>query len=91
MLFKMTANQIKCSKIEQKSVIEYLTVEKYKSCEVYRRICDVYGETYFSQKSFTNGLTRVWHYEPEWKRQSMKQILSVIRYGLKKKGKYEQN
>ena len=36
--------------IEQRSVIKYLLAEKYKLCEIYRRMCDVYGEAYFSSK-----------------------------------------
>ena len=30
--------------------------EKRKPCEIYSRICDVYGEGYVKQKVFTNGL-----------------------------------
>ena len=29
-------------------------VGKCKQCEIYRRMCDCYGETGFSQKMFTN-------------------------------------
>ena len=42
-----------------------------KSCEISKRIYDVYGEARFSQKIFTNGLNRVCHYKPELKKQSM--------------------
>ena len=36
-----------CSKLEQKSLIKLLVTEKWKPCEIYRRIGDVYGETCF--------------------------------------------
>ena len=36
--------------IEQRSVIKYLLSEKWKPIEIYRRMCDVYGEASFSQK-----------------------------------------
>ena len=49
-LFKMAANQAGSSRLEQKSLIKILLAEKYKSCEIYREIYDVYGEIYFSQK-----------------------------------------
>ena len=39
--------------IEQRSVIKYLLAEKYKPCEIYRRMCDVYGEASFSQRNFS--------------------------------------
>ena len=45
----MVANQY--SKLEQRSVINFLLAEKCKPCEIYRRICNVYGETCFSEKS----------------------------------------
>ena len=46
----MLANQIECTRFEQRSVIKYLVAEKCKLCEIYRRICDVYGEACFSLK-----------------------------------------
>ena len=52
----MVANLIECSKLEQRSVIKFLLVEKCKSYEIYRRIHAVYREACFSQKMFTNGL-----------------------------------
>ena len=39
----MAANQ---TLLEQKSVIKFLANEKWKSCEIYRRICDVYREMF---------------------------------------------
>ena len=30
--------------------------KKYKPCEIYRQMCDVYGEACFSQKMFINEL-----------------------------------
>ena len=37
------------SGFEQKSVFKFLLAEKCKPCEIYRRMCDVYGEAYFSK------------------------------------------
>ena len=42
--------QTECSRLEQRSVIIFLVSEKCKPREIYRRMCDVYGEAYFSQK-----------------------------------------
>ena len=50
-LFKMVANQTKCSRLEQRFVIKFLLAEKCKPCEIYGRKCDVYGEAYFSRKN----------------------------------------
>ena len=56
-LFKMIANQVKCSRLEQRSIIKFLLAENCKPCEIYRRICDVYGEARFiKKKMFTNRL-----------------------------------
>ena len=52
----MVENQTKCSKLEQKSIIKLLMAEKSKPCEIYKRICGVYGEACFNQKMFTNGI-----------------------------------
>ena len=52
----MAANETQCSRIEQRSLIKFLLAEKCKPREIYRRICDVYGEACFSQKMFTSGL-----------------------------------
>ena len=38
-----------CS-IEQRSVIKLLLADKYKLCEIYRRMRDVYGKACFSKK-----------------------------------------
>ena len=45
----MATNQLEYSRLEQKSVIKLLVVEKGKSCEIYKRMCDVNGEVYFSK------------------------------------------
>ena len=42
--------------------MKFLLVKKCKSCKIYRRICDVYGEACLSQKMFTNGLNMEWQY-----------------------------
>ena len=45
-LFKIAAaNQTECSRLEQRSVIKFVVAEKCKPCEMYRRMCDIYGET----------------------------------------------
>ena len=49
-------NQKKYSRLKQRSAIKFLLAEKRKTCEIYRRICDVLGETYFCKQMFTNGL-----------------------------------
>ena len=43
-------NQTEYSRVEQRIGIKVLIYEKYKPCEIYRRMSDVYGEAYFSQK-----------------------------------------
>ena len=48
-LFKIMAIQTKCSRLEQRSVIKSLVAEKWKLCEIYRKMCDMYGEACFSQ------------------------------------------
>ena len=50
-LFKMAIIK-KCSRLEQRSVIKFLVAEKCKQCEVYRRMCNVYGEAYFNKKKY---------------------------------------
>ena len=51
----MAANQSAHSL--NRSVIKFLMVEEYKPHEIYRRMCDVYGEACFSKKKeFTNEL-----------------------------------
>ena len=42
------------SRFEQKSVIKILLANKYKPCQIYRRLCDMKGECF--SKKFTNGL-----------------------------------
>ena len=49
----------------------FLVTEKYKQCEIYRRIGDMYGETYFNRKCLQMGLTRVCHHKAELKWQTM--------------------
>ena len=47
----MAANQTDWSMLEQRPVIKYLADEKCKSCEIYRRMCDAYGEEYFRNEN----------------------------------------
>ena len=51
----MVANQTEFTRLEQRSVIKYLMTENCKPCEIYKRMCDVYGEACFSQKFITKG------------------------------------
>ena len=44
----MVPNQ--SSKLEQRYVVKFLVTKKYKPCENYKRMCDMYGEAYFSKK-----------------------------------------
>ena len=52
----MPLNLTECSRLEQRSVIKFLVAEKCKSCEIYRRMFNVFGEASFSKKIFTNEL-----------------------------------
>ena len=46
-----------CSRLEQRLVIKFLMPEKCKLCEIYRRMCDVYGGVCYSKKKmFKNQL-----------------------------------
>ena len=47
----MASNQVESSRLEQKSVIKFLMAEKYKPCEIYRRMCNVCSEACFSPKN----------------------------------------
>ena len=47
----MAANETEGSRLEQKSIIKFVLTENCKPYEIYRRICDVYGEICFSQKN----------------------------------------
>ena len=48
----MAANQTEFFKLEQRSVIKFSVPEKWKPCEIYRRMCVPYREVCFSQKLF---------------------------------------
>ena len=57
-----------CFKLEQESVIIFFITEKYKPCENFKRMCDVYGESCFCKqnvyKCVKGGFaTKI----PEWK------------------------
>ena len=47
----MMANQIENSKLKQRSLIKCLVAEKYKPCEIYRKLCDVYRKACFILKT----------------------------------------
>ena len=46
--FKKVANQTMHFRLEQRSIINFLLAEKYKSYEIYNRIYDLYGEESFN-------------------------------------------
>ena len=46
----MSANRTECSRLEQRSVIHFLMVEKCKLCDVYRRMCDMFEEECFCER-----------------------------------------
>ena len=48
----MFHNQRVHSRLEQKPVIKFPVAEKYKPCEIYQRISDMFGEVCFSQKMY---------------------------------------
>ena len=47
----MVENQIKCSKLEQRSLIKFYVVEKFKPYGIYARIFNIYREAGFGRKS----------------------------------------
>ena len=51
----MAANPTECSRVEQRSVIQHLVAEKWKQCEIYRRVVDVYREASISKKCLEIG------------------------------------
>ena len=55
-LFKMVANQMKCSKPKQRYVMKLYVAEKCKPCDIYGIQCNGYVEASFSQNMFTNEL-----------------------------------
>ena len=52
----MVANQTELSSLDQRSVFKSLVAEKCKLCEIYRRMCNVYGEACFSLWNFEDFL-----------------------------------
>ena len=51
-LFKIAKNQTVDVRLKQRFVITFLVAENCKSCEIYRRMCDIYGETCFSKNKY---------------------------------------
>ena len=56
---------------------EILVAEKCKPYEIYRRMCDVYGEAYFRKKKFTNGLNVILPLQT-WSQKTVHQVETVI-------------
>ena len=48
---KMAANQTECFRLQKRFAIKFLECEKCKPYEIYRRICDEYGDASFSQNN----------------------------------------
>ena len=44
------ANQTEYSRFEQRLIIKFLVAGKYKPCEFYRKMSDIYVEAYLRQK-----------------------------------------
>ena len=70
-LLKKPANQTQCSRLEQKSVINFLVAENFKPCEIYKRMCIVNEKTCLSQKCLQKSKVWVCYYKPKAKRESM--------------------
>ena len=66
-LWKMVAYQINRSWLEQSSVIKILVDDKYKQCEIYRRMCDAHANACLNKK---NVHKRACYNVLEWKRHS---------------------
>ena len=49
----MAPNQTECSKLEQRSVIKFWVTEKYKACEIHRKIGEEYEEACSYPKEFS--------------------------------------
>ena len=47
----LMAGQTEHFKFEERSVIKFLVAEKCKPCEIYRRMCDVFGDACFSKNN----------------------------------------
>ena len=47
----MAQNQTEISRLEQRSVIKFLVAGKGKPHEIYRRMCDMYGEACLGKKN----------------------------------------
>ena len=41
----MVPNQTSCFRLEQRSLMKLLEADEYSLDEIYRRMCDMYGET----------------------------------------------
>ena len=50
-LLKMVVNQREMSKLKQNPAVKFLLAEKYKPCEISRRMCDVLKESCISQRN----------------------------------------
>ena len=51
---QIAKNPTAYSRLDQRSLIQYLVAEKCKSCEIHRRIRDSYREANFSQRKYYN-------------------------------------
>ena len=43
----------------KKTVIKFLVTEKWRPCEIYRRMCNVYGEAGFSQQKNVHNMAKL--------------------------------
>ena len=49
-------SKLECPRLEQRFVTKFLMTDKWKPYEIYRSMCNMYGEACFHQKIFTIGL-----------------------------------
>ena len=70
-LFDAIQNGGKSNTMLQRQVIKFLLAEKCKFCEIFRRICDIYGKYILVKKYLQTGYIWVCYYEPNSKNQSM--------------------
>ena len=55
-ILKIVAILPECSRLEQRSFIKHLVIEKCKQREINKRLYDVYGEAFCCQNIFTHKL-----------------------------------
>ena len=56
--FDVIQNAVKSDwcKLEQRSLVKFVPAENWKTCEIYRRMCDIWGEERLTKIMFTHRL-----------------------------------